>query len=458
MPRDVEAEIADEIIDHLSLAARDLQVAGHAADEAGRLARQKFGDVAAIGRRMWWIQKGDEVMLRIAFAIVLVLLILAVAGLGIGGWRMSKTIDDFGDTLAAMNETQKSLLDTQQRQNQPAEIQGICYLGQRDRPAQGADVAIYELPEMKVVRRVVTNAEGRFRSGFLPTGEYLVLTPLIGDANPLFPFSSDESNLATDGPVYRMQSAPLTVYPGMRSAQLDLNVQMIEVGQLSFELAGAVPDWVTGPSPGPGTDRPRYQIHLSVNAGLEPAPLTLPINPLTSPATHSWPLVGVYRHSIAWFMHNPSSFTDQPVLFSEFAPMLPAKQHKLSVQLNATTSSLPNRSAGFGGAFGSGGGAFGGGGYGGSVGGYGAMSFTIAKASTEVEIKPGERTHVRIIPTEQLQETYEELIKTYVDAFEKKDLVAEKQALAELQRSRPAKLEIIGHFPLKPQSEDAAKQ
>src|SRR4051812_32538013 len=80
---DLQSDIADELTDHLALSSRDLQLAGHSADESHQLAHQKLGDITAIRRRLWWIHKGDEFMQRAAFVIVLVVLILAVAALGV---------------------------------------------------------------------------------------------------------------------------------------------------------------------------------------------------------------------------------------------------------------------------------------------------------------------------------------------------------------------------------------
>jgi hypothetical protein len=323
-----------------------------------------------------------------------------------------------------MNETQKSLLDSQLHQNRPAEIRGTCYLGDRSRPAENVDVSIYQLPDMKVVRRVATDAQGKFRSGFLPTGEYLILVPLIGKGNPLFPFSSEESNIATNGPVYRLQTAPMTVYPGMRAPEVELDVQMIDAGQLSFELAGEVPNQLTQT-----VSDADYRIELLVFCNAEPGMPALPIDPLKSATAHSWPLVGVYRHGLAAFYRGVSQFGDQPLLYNDWAP-LPAKKYSLSVAFQANTASLPN-------AFGRGFGGY----------GFSAMS-PAAKPATEVQVKPGERTHLRIAPPEGLETTYRKLLSEYVEAFRNGDTELQAQSLQKLQQPQPAKLEVVGYFPL----------
>src|SRR5688500_17345192 len=123
LPSDtLDTDITDELTDHLSRSARDLQLAGHTPAEANQLAQQKVGDIPSVRRRLWWIQKGDEIMLRAALAVVLVVLVLAVAALGIGGWQISQTMNDLGDTLATMNETQRALLANRAQEDRPLAI------------------------------------------------------------------------------------------------------------------------------------------------------------------------------------------------------------------------------------------------------------------------------------------------------------------------------------------------
>ena len=156
-PPNLNADITDELTDHLSLAARDLQLAGHPADEAQKLAHQKFGDLAAIRRRLFWIHQGDELMLRTALAIVCAVLVIAVAALGIGNWRMSRTIDDLHSTLATVSQNQKAITDAQksilesQQQNRPLTIEGQLYVGDRSKPAAGAEVHLYRVSDRKLI-------------------------------------------------------------------------------------------------------------------------------------------------------------------------------------------------------------------------------------------------------------------------------------------------------------------
>jgi hypothetical protein len=256
---------------------------------------------------------------------------------------------------------------------------------------------------------------------------------LIGEANPLFPFSTDESNFATDGPVYRLQTAPMTVYPGMRAPEIELDVQMIDVGQLSFELAGAVPEQLTANA----SDVP-YRVDLLVWGSVEPTMPTLPIDPLKSATAHSWPLVGVYRHGLGTFYRAVSQFGDQPAIYNEMTP-LPAKKYSLSVHFQANTAALPSQPA-----------------FGGGFGGYNFAALpSPARSSTEVEIKPGQRTHVRIVPPENLETTYRELLDEYM-ANRENDPSLRIQVMQKLQQPQYAKLEVAGYFPLEKRPDPSA--
>jgi hypothetical protein len=119
------------------------------------------------------------------------------------------------------------------------------------------------------------------------------------------------------------------------------------------------------------------------------------------------------------------------LLYNDWAP-LPANKYSLSVAFQANTASLPTT-----GAFGRGFGGY----------GFAAMS-PAAKPATEVQVKPGERTHLRIAPPEGLETTYRKLLGEYVEAFRKGDTELQAQSLQKLQQPQPAKLEVVGYFPL----------
>jgi hypothetical protein len=241
----LDSDITDELTDHLSLAARDLQLAGHTPEEAHQLAHRKFGDVATIRRRLWWIHQGDELMLRTALAIVCTVLILAVAALGIGNWRMSRTIDDLHATLGTMSENQKALTDAQksiletQRLNRPLTIQGHLYVGDPSTPAPGAAVHLYRVSDRKLIEKYTSDARGQFVTAPLAPDRYFIIAPLVG-----FNFSRVWAGAAREKPdavpdgarsLFGAQSAPIEVSIDGKQPQIDLDVQPIPVGQVSFD-------------------------------------------------------------------------------------------------------------------------------------------------------------------------------------------------------------------------------
>ena len=175
-PADNEAidELRAELDDHLATSRAQLQAQGADSKEAEQLAAKRFGDVEQIRRRCWWIQNGDQVMLRTASTLLFVLIGLGLVALGIGGWRMQATfadrMDQLTQQLSNMNATQKTLLDSQQARQQ-LEIEGVAYVGDESRPAAGAEVQIGRFPDKTIVRRLRVGSDGRFRSGHLPAGD-----------------------------------------------------------------------------------------------------------------------------------------------------------------------------------------------------------------------------------------------------------------------------------------------
>lgn len=232
----LDSDITDELTDHLSLVSRDLQLAGHPPQEANQIAHHKFGDVAAIRRRLWWIQQGDEVMLRTAFAIVLVVLVLAVAALGIGGWRISETMNELGATLAEVSAAQNASLQYSRQPDRGLSIQGRLYVGDRSKPASFSEVHLYHLPDIKLVERLSADKDGRFATAPLPPGQYFVIAPLVGESNPVVAQREPLDRSA----LFVAQSAPINVYPWSTDTNVEMDLKIFPTGELSFELTRSV--------------------------------------------------------------------------------------------------------------------------------------------------------------------------------------------------------------------------
>ncbi|MEX2141638.1 MAG: permease prefix domain 1-containing protein [Pirellulales bacterium] len=231
-PSNLDADITDELTDHLSLSARDLQLAGHAPDEAHQIAHQKFGDIATIRRRLWWILKGDVLMLRAALAVVLVVLVLAVAALGIGGWQISQTMNKLRETLAEISAAQKASLPHSRQSDRGLSIQGRLYIGERSKPASFSEVHLYHLPDLKLVERLSADQDGRFATAPLPPGQYFVIAPLVGESNPIVAQREPLDRAA----LFVAQSAPINVYPWSAGTNVEMDLKMFPTGELSFEL------------------------------------------------------------------------------------------------------------------------------------------------------------------------------------------------------------------------------
>jgi hypothetical protein len=284
----LDSDITDELTDHLALASRDLQLAGHTGDEVQKLAHQKFGDIAALRRRLWWIQKGDEVMLRTAFAIVLVVLVLAVAALGIGGWQISQTMSELGDALATMNETQRALLASREKEERPLAIRGRLYVGDKSQPASYASVDVYSLPGGKNVETLVADEDGRFGTSSLEAGHYSLLAKLVSSDDD----SDTPSHLLPD--FYAIQSQPISVYPWSKDTPVELDVAMIKYGRVTLELTKPFPQVIDVKLPNSAGDRkvtayPALALAIPVSKGIK----TLPIRRLSDSQKFDWPVVGI---------------------------------------------------------------------------------------------------------------------------------------------------------------------
>jgi hypothetical protein len=289
---DARGDIDDEIGDHLALAARDLQLAGHASDEARRLAMAKFGDVEQVRRRCWWIQQGDAFMARAALGLAIAVLILAVVGLAIGGWRMNSAINDLGDTLAAINETQKELLNRKPEPlltptpTQELTVNGRLYVG--DKPARHADVYLFDLANDQLIDHLYADEEGRFVSKPLTPGPYFVLAPLVGKENPNVRHG-DRPFLGKTTPLFAIQSEPISVYPWSKKRNVEIDVKMFPMGELSFELNRPFPTpFESGEGESKLAVTPRLVINVPGNFQHEPLP-----------ATNDWQTEGEYA-PVSW--------------------------------------------------------------------------------------------------------------------------------------------------------------
>lgn len=227
---DIEAEIAD----HLASAAAEIVGAGCSALDAEQRARERFGNVAAIRRKCWWIQQGDQIMWR-WFGIGLFLaLVTAIAAVGIGGWKvqvaMADRLDRLTDELAFIHRGQEAMLARQPAETVP-EIRGSAYLGDPSRPAANAELQIWNATELKLFRRVRTDGSGRFRSHSIPPGDYFVLASLLG-ADGKEPYSTYPLPQIV---AHQVQSSPLYAYAGDELPDLSLDL-LFRFGQLSLEI------------------------------------------------------------------------------------------------------------------------------------------------------------------------------------------------------------------------------
>ena len=202
-------EIAAEIADHLAAAEAELTKRGVAADEARATARQKFGDVEKIQKTCYWIQNGETIMLRwtlIALASVLcVLLGLSV----LGNWHTQSQLADEMGKLSAELKALAAAKQTPSPVPQPPEITGVIYAGSKDKPVAGASVAVLRA-DCTVVRRVVCDKSGIYRSGPLEPGDYCITSPIIGD----LPKNAD----------WVAQSEPIFLHLGSGNIRQDLDL------------------------------------------------------------------------------------------------------------------------------------------------------------------------------------------------------------------------------------------
>lgn len=230
-------------------------------------------------------------MLRTAFVVVLIVLVIAVCALGIGGWRISQTMNDLGDTLATMNETQRALLASREKEDRPLAIRGRLYLGHQSKPASYASVDVYALPEGKKVDTLMADKDGRFGTSSLQAGHYTLLAKLVPTN------ASREKALQLVPDFFAIQSRPISVYPWSSDATAELDIAMVGYGQVSFELTKPLPEAIRIENPDDPT-RPTV-VYPKLAVVIPVTSQALPIGSL-SESSIQWPVTG----TVAYFGHN----------------------------------------------------------------------------------------------------------------------------------------------------------
>jgi hypothetical protein len=178
-PAQTHDEIAAEIADHLATAEAALTKSGSAPEEARSAARKNFGDVEKIQKTCYWIQNGETIMLRWTL-IVLASVLCVLLGLSVlGNWRTQSQLADEMGKLSAELKALAAAKETPPPAPQPPEITGTIYAGSKDKPLSGASVAVLKA-DSTVVRRVICDKAGVYRSGPLQPGDYCVTSPIIG--------------------------------------------------------------------------------------------------------------------------------------------------------------------------------------------------------------------------------------------------------------------------------------
>jgi cytochrome c-type biogenesis protein CcmH/NrfF len=220
----LDEQLAAEIADHLSAAASDLVRRGEAEEQAARLALARFGDVARVKRRCWWIHNGEEVMFRTAGIALLSILTIGVAVVGFGGWQLQRSLasrtEELSEQLASLTATQQAMLD----QQRPPEITGLAYLGDPSKPAKDVEIQVFRFSEEPpssprasgvITRRLHTDSRGHFDSGILQSGEYCLLGPLLDPEGKV-----DEHELIFS----QLQSGPLYLTAGVGKSTVELDL------------------------------------------------------------------------------------------------------------------------------------------------------------------------------------------------------------------------------------------
>jgi hypothetical protein len=224
----VDAEIAD----HLATAAAQLQAQGTPPEAAQRAAQEKFGDVASIRRHCYWIDHGETLMFRTAVLVLLVGMSLGLTVAAVGTWRSQSHL---AEQVTALTEQIKLLAENQRAappptppapsEPKPQEIAGRVYDGSPERPVAGKELIVVNVKDASIVRRVRSDAQGQYRSGPLPDGDYALVAALESKTPPSYLYS---------------QSQPIYVYPGMGPSHFDFDVAY-HAGRLRLTTSRPLP-------------------------------------------------------------------------------------------------------------------------------------------------------------------------------------------------------------------------
>jgi hypothetical protein len=446
---DIEAEIAD----HLASAAAELAGTGTSALAGERAARERFGNVAAVRRKCWWIQQGDQVMLRLLGIGLLAALVLAVAAFGIGGWKvqtaMADRLDRLTEELASLHRGQEAMLARQSAQPQPAqppavsavvpEIRGQAYLGDPSHPAADAEIQIWNATRMTLFRRVRTDGSGRFRSRSIPAGDYFTLARLLGadgkvvDSTPLTTQPMLVALLGADGKVvdstypmpqvvhHLVQSQPLYAYSGDELPEISLDLRF-HFGELSVEVVAPEPPEKTGTEHlDPWLAAIQYYPQISLTSAMRlPA---LPLDPNGDQLEATWPLFGGSSPKILHenYLRSPAGGTVERPLRNY--PAIMAGEYAVSASVGGSFNEEPWRSL---------------------FPMIGMPPPHDLNNSVPITIAEGKRTHVRItVPKAIADEVLQLAIATDGEIH---DADAYRKALA----PRPAIIEVLTDQPLLP--------
>lgn len=409
------AEIEAEIADHLALSADESSRRGLPPDAAAADALRRFGDVAAVRRKCWWIQQGDQIMFRALAAGVLVTLMIAMLALGVSGWRVQSALADRLDRLtgelASLGAAQQALLDQQATKPSP-EIRGRAYLGDPSRPAADVEVQIWIASDMKIFRRVRTDADGHFRSNALPPGDYFVLAPLVGEENAAVKVVED--NRWMERQPYLIQSAPLYAYPGAETAEVLLDLQF-RWGQISVERMN-----------GDGKQDQDLPVYFDYWFSAKPRlQRQLPYNPNEVAVEGHGPVLGTSGRNNHSINLSPSRAEPRTFWLGPFPPMAGDYQVRVSVSPRPDREKWPELAD--------------------TQIGYGPLlSGPFGSDDTDLAITDGKRTHLRVAIPEEMKARLSKLWEN-----RSKDL----DELHEAFEPQRAKIEVIADLPLLPEKE-----
>jgi len=143
-PQQVRSEIEAEIADHLASSASALVRDGADPVAAEEQARRSFGNVSRVAWQCLWIRLGDQIMFRAATIVIGILMAIGIVALAWNGWQVQRTMneqmDDLKAELAALNQTQRELLQ-RETSTKLIEITGKAYYGARRMPPRAPPFA-----------------------------------------------------------------------------------------------------------------------------------------------------------------------------------------------------------------------------------------------------------------------------------------------------------------------------